>query len=162
LLGRLGDEPSIAAEALFVDPVADIAILGTPDNQEMWEQAEAYDGLVEPTAPLPMAKLEFVRKVLAVRDGQTFLGDPKAEADAWLLGLDGEWFSCRVSCLRAPRSTGMSGSPVMVQGGAIGIVSISFGGGASDCEGATCSVCRCWSPNRAYSAAFTQAPAPAT
>jgi hypothetical protein len=149
LLGRLGDEPSIAAEVLFVDPVADIAILGPPDNEELWEQAEAYSSLVEFAAPMPMAKLEFVRKTYTFRDDQTSLGFPEAEADAWLLGLDGEWFSCRVSCLRAPRSIGgigisdaatpivggMSGSPVMVQGGVIGIVSISFGGDAGDRQG---------------------------
>jgi hypothetical protein len=61
LLGRLGDELSISAQVLFVDPVTDIAILGTPDNQEMWEQAEAYDALVD-VPPVPMARV-LLRKV---------------------------------------------------------------------------------------------------
>jgi hypothetical protein len=92
LLGRLGDEPSISAQVLFVDPVADIAILGTPDNQEMWEQAEAYDALVD-IPPVPMAPLEFERKTHTFQDGRTMFGRPEANADAWLLALDGEWFS---------------------------------------------------------------------
>lgn len=43
LLGSLdGGTANICAECLFVDPVADIAVLGAPDNQanqEMYEQA---------------------------------------------------------------------------------------------------------------------------
>ncbi len=33
LLGLLGEEPTIAAECFFVDPIGDIAILGQPDGQ---------------------------------------------------------------------------------------------------------------------------------
>jgi hypothetical protein len=134
LLGRLGDEPSIAAEVLFVDPVADIAILGTPDNQEMWEQAEAYDALVD-VPPVPMAALEFGRKTHPLQNGQTFLGHLEAEADAWLLALP-----CRVNCHRGiwisdadrPTVGGMSGSPIVTQSGAIGILSLSASTGSDD------------------------------
>jgi hypothetical protein len=52
LLGPLGGEPTISAEILFMDPVADIAILARPDTQEMLEQAKAYDMLVETALPL--------------------------------------------------------------------------------------------------------------
>jgi hypothetical protein len=33
LLARLGAEPDVFAECLFADPVADIAVLGPPDDQ---------------------------------------------------------------------------------------------------------------------------------
>jgi hypothetical protein len=45
LLGPLGSEPTVCAECLFADPVADIAVLGSPDNQMLWEQAQAYEAL---------------------------------------------------------------------------------------------------------------------
>jgi hypothetical protein len=41
LLAPLGEKPSIVAECRFVDPVADIAVLGSPDNQSLWDEAEA-------------------------------------------------------------------------------------------------------------------------
>jgi hypothetical protein len=37
------------------DPIADIAILGPPDDQEYWEHTEAYKELVESTTPLAIA-----------------------------------------------------------------------------------------------------------
>src|SRR5262245_59824772 len=43
LLGRLDDSHlSIAVECVFVDPVADIAVLASPDNQALAEAAEVY------------------------------------------------------------------------------------------------------------------------
>src|SRR4029079_3982821 len=48
LLGPLGEtEPMVWAECLFGDPVADISILSTPDRQELYDQAAAYDELTE-------------------------------------------------------------------------------------------------------------------
>jgi hypothetical protein len=35
LLSLLGDEPSVLAECLFADPIADIAVLGSLDDQEL-------------------------------------------------------------------------------------------------------------------------------
>jgi hypothetical protein len=73
------------------------------------------------------------------------LGWPKAEAEAWLLGLDGEWFPCHVTCHRGiwisdatkPLASGMSGSPAMTRDGAIGVfgISSSSGEGAVSHEG---------------------------
>ena len=42
LLGRLGSELTVWTEVLFVDPVADIAVLGEPDGQELFDECEAY------------------------------------------------------------------------------------------------------------------------
>jgi hypothetical protein len=40
LLGHIGVEPSVWAECLFVDPIADIAVLGSPDTQVLGKQAD--------------------------------------------------------------------------------------------------------------------------
>ena len=55
LLGPLGAEPTVWAECLFVNPVADIVILGCPDNQELSDEADAYEALVGRYKPLPIA-----------------------------------------------------------------------------------------------------------
>jgi hypothetical protein len=46
LLGPLGGERSVWAECLFVDPVADIAMISAPDNQELPDEADAFEALV--------------------------------------------------------------------------------------------------------------------
>jgi hypothetical protein len=50
LLARLGEQPSIWCECCFIDPVADIAVLCAPDNQELSVQADGYEALVEAAA----------------------------------------------------------------------------------------------------------------
>jgi hypothetical protein len=120
LLGSVGDEPSIWAECLFVDPIGDIAVLGPPDTQELYEQAEAYEELMQASAILPMA-------------------DPAAGvATAWLLSLDGRWFQCEAQHRDSPLWLfkavdgivgGMSGSPILSdEGAAIGVLTSSGGG----------------------------------
>ena len=54
MLGPLGGERTVAAECVFVDPIADIAVLGAPDVQALWEEAEAYDALIEDLPALPV------------------------------------------------------------------------------------------------------------
>src|SRR5580700_3373616 len=58
LLGMLDEKPSVYAHLLFADPIADIAVLGSPDEQEMPEQAESYEQLVEPLKAIPLAKAQ--------------------------------------------------------------------------------------------------------
>jgi hypothetical protein len=72
LLGPLGKNTTIFAECLFVDPVADIAILGQPDSQ-VYEQAEAYDELVDNAVALSIARLTYTpeRHVLPVAGRKT-------------------------------------------------------------------------------------------
>jgi hypothetical protein len=82
LLAPLGERPSIVATCRFVDPVADIALIGSPDNQEMYEEAEAYEALTDAATALPIG---FLPSKFA------------AELNGWLLSLDGAWFSCTVT-----------------------------------------------------------------
>jgi Trypsin-like peptidase domain len=132
LLGPLGEtELTVWAECLFADPLADIAILGSPDGQALWDQAEAYDALTEDKPALRIA-------------------DAPTSGRAWLLSLAGEWNPCRITrfeddhpfalgaALRIEDATagihgGMSGSPILTDdGAAVGLVSVSAGVGTPE------------------------------
>src|SRR5215831_3510779 len=51
LLARLGDEPHAWAVCRFVDPIADIAVLGSPGTPH----ADEYKALMEKTTAFPIA-----------------------------------------------------------------------------------------------------------
>jgi hypothetical protein len=114
LLARRGEEPRAWAVCRFVDPIADIAVLGSPDNPH----AADYKALMGTATALS-------------------IGDPVGHpvnfwAPARLLSLDGRWFSCTIRHFGGPlwithaaeRVVGaMSGSPIVaVAGTAIGVV----------------------------------------
>ena len=114
LLAPLGRDPAIWAECFFVDPISDIAVLGTPDRQALYKKSDAYDELVQAAEPLPVA-------------------DAPELCAAWLLSLDGQWFECKAEWItdgpfwtsEAEQQTedGMSGSPILdARGAAIGVV----------------------------------------
>jgi hypothetical protein len=107
------------AECLFANPVADIAVLGSPDDQALFDQADAYEKLLEPLAPFRIADA------------------PEEERRCWMLSLEGEWFGCTVEHIKEidgelwicnsaqPIAGGMSGSPIISdQGAAIGVVTL--------------------------------------
>jgi hypothetical protein len=75
LLGPLGETPTVWAECLFADPIADIAVLGEPDDQTLWDESAAYDAFVEPVTPIAIA-------------------DTRRAGHAWVLSLDLQWFEC--------------------------------------------------------------------
>lgn len=112
LLGRLdGAKNKVSSECLFVDPVADIAVLGAPDNQVFYDEVEGYDALVDdaPTLSIGIA-----------RSGK-----------GWLLALDRpEWIPTQlnvrgISLAIGPTEPGMSGSPILnSRGQAVGVVVI--------------------------------------
>ena len=77
LLGALDAEPSVWCECRFVNPVADIAVLGGPDGQELYEKARVYDTLVDSVKPLVIADA------------------PQAEVHTYAMSLDGERRCCR-------------------------------------------------------------------
>lgn len=128
LLGSLEDsELCIWGDCWFVDPVADIAILGAPDSQALSEQYDAYEEWIERADPIGIGRLR-------VEDKRAFV-----------LSLKGEWVQV-ASPVRAnanlmtrsfwvedssPFEAGMSGSPLVTDDGrAIALIStISIGGG---------------------------------
>ena len=121
LLGPLGDdERTIWAECLFVDPVADVAVLGGPeadlgdDDEDVWS---AYEALIENRPDL---------RIGTVPDSRP----------AWLLTLNRRWERCTVEpvghgrvlkIVGAPKDAttrGTSGSPIVTEDGcAVGIIS---------------------------------------
>jgi hypothetical protein len=130
LLGEIGAPAQFVwAECDFVDPVADIAILCSPDNQAVWEEAERYEKLIEPKIPLRVAALPHP----PVED------DPWGTRAARLISITCDEFTCRVGYSASSRSLwiegaeqpivgGMSGSPILDQdGAAVGLVSVSAG-----------------------------------
>jgi hypothetical protein len=125
LLGPLGTEPTVWAECLFADPMADIAVLCTPDNQELSDEADAYEALVDAARPLAIAD--------APAQDVNDLTPGKGEAR--VLSLDGRWLDGRVErrggwLVFFPKNyikSGMSGSPIIDRAGkAIGVVSVDI------------------------------------
>jgi len=137
LLGPLGATPTVWAECLFADPVADIAVLGAPDNQELSAEADAYEAMVADVTPLviadaPKRRRKRVQLPYGGRFGGPFWVDTPGRCSARLLSLDGKWLDCTVT--RHPLALsidqlelvvgGMSGSPIVTTDGrAIGVIS---------------------------------------
>ena len=115
LLSRRGEEPRAWAVCRFVDPIADIAVLGSPGNPH----ADEYKALMETASALSIGG--------SLRNPVNFW------VPARLLSLDGRrWFSCTVRHFGGPLwithaaeviRDGMSGSPIVTEiGTAIGVV----------------------------------------
>jgi hypothetical protein len=112
LIGPLGSESAVWAECYFVDPIADLAILGQPDSQELSDEWEAHRTLLDELPALVIA--------------------PAMPGPAWRLSLAGEWVAGTVTGVRrgisadwsADVESGMSGSPIIQDGCAVGLVSI--------------------------------------
>ena len=125
LLAPLGEQGSIWCECEFLDPIADIAVLGQPDYDVLGKQAADYDMLVQAATPL----------MIADPPSKAVPGEVPRQCPAFVLSLDRRWFSCTVR--RDPNDMlwildagegivgGMSGSPIIAQDcTAIGIVSM--------------------------------------
>ena len=115
LLGPLGESLSVWAELLFVDPMADLAVLCMPDTQERLKDAEAYDELVKDR---PVFRIALAPET----------------CPGWIFSLDQEWLACTVRSVPTRRSrlgildttivSGMSGSPILREdGSAMGVIS---------------------------------------
>ena len=133
LLGAVGkrSKSTVCAKCLFFDPVADVAVLGDPDSQELWEENAAYEALVGAARPLQIDEPTMRREVITLSTG-TIQGPLKGECAGWLLSLDNRWFRCDLIVSAAAVLIenaaehivgGVSGSPiVMDDAAAIGIV----------------------------------------
>jgi hypothetical protein len=116
LVGQLGEEPTVWAECLFVDPISDLAVLGPPDGQALSDETTAYEALIGASVLLSISH-------------------PSDATPAWLLSLDGRWFECLVHSYGGPLWItnaaepivgGMSGSPILTHdGSALGILCTS-------------------------------------
>ena len=84
LLARRGEEPRAWAVCRFVDPIADIAVLGSPDNPH----ADDYTALMWTATALSFGN--------PARHPVNFW------APARLLSLDGRWFSCTIRHIGGP------------------------------------------------------------
>jgi hypothetical protein len=122
-LGPIGGARSIWAECLFVDPVADIAVLGKPAHDDLIEESENYTAFVEGLDPLlTLGHVTFV-PWFEITTQKPIAGS--------VLSLDGEWIACdvyrneRYLWLRnVDIRGGMSGSPIVVDGGAVGVIGL--------------------------------------
>ncbi len=111
LLGGLGAKKDIWARCLFVDPIADIAVLGPPDDQ-VPAKADTY--------------LEFAEHAPRFKIGNARSGK------GWILSLDNEWMPATLELslgiwgefllIDPPAKAGTSGSPILQAGRAVGVV----------------------------------------
>jgi hypothetical protein len=119
LLGPLGEAPTVWAECMFVDPIGDIAVLRSPDNQNFFEQAENFEAFVDAVTPL--------------KPSTAGIAPDNPPVQAWMFSLDGRWFGCKAefrglwplwtSEETEPVRSGMSGSPILASDGSvIGVV----------------------------------------
>jgi hypothetical protein len=115
LLGVVGKTRSVWAECLFADPVADIAVIGSPDNQDLYEQARAYDRLIDAAVALPVAELDAEK----MKVGLLLLDGRPVSCIARVIGRGALWIMEGEEKIVG----GMSGSPILNQNGAaIGVV----------------------------------------
>jgi hypothetical protein len=136
LLGPLGAEPAVWAACLFVDPIADIAVLGQPDNQVLIDEAAAFDVLMGSTGRLAIADAPAQsRELVTGFGGYQFENLTSGGGLAWVLSLEGRWLEGlverRSGCLSFKPAEffvgGMSGSPIVdAAGAAIGVVSVDL------------------------------------
>jgi len=112
---------------VFVDPISDIAVLTSPDNQAASAQADAYASLTN-SAALSVTEVA-----------------QEGSSPAWLLSLEGHWFRCTIGRVgpnlwisNAAQGIvgGMSGSPILADdGSALGVLSCSGGSGDVHTDG---------------------------
>ena len=104
----------MCAECLFVNPVADIAVLGCPDEQDPNYNPDAYHELTDEAPVLRVGK---------ARSGP-----------GWVLSLQGRWVRTTIDLHRSihgillsvdPTFAGQSGSPILSRAGcAVGVIAI--------------------------------------
>jgi hypothetical protein len=137
LLGPLDGRkrPTVWAELLFGDPIADIAVLGAPDVSALWD---AYEQLLATMQPLSIADAPAETRTYEKFEGGEYPIDEPGTGPVRVLSLDGRWIEAQAErrkwCLWvAPAeliATGMSGSPIVNPAGAA--VGIACSGSSSD------------------------------
>src|SRR5262249_42452332 len=90
--------------------VIDIAVLASPDNQELFEQARAYDRLIDSAAALPVAELD----AETMKVGLLSIDRQSVSCVAHVIGRGPLWIMEGAEQIVG----GMSGSPILNQNGA--------------------------------------------
>jgi hypothetical protein len=133
------------AECVFADPIADLAVLSAPDGHQLCEQADAFKELVTIRPALKIADAPaHGRELITPSAGiirisgtaveitpDPFEVETPGRGDIHLLSLNNEWIEAQVKrrgnwLSIEPEElvqSGMSGSPIMLAGAAIGLVS---------------------------------------
>lgn len=114
---------TVWAECAFVNPVADVAVLGEPDGQSLSEENDAYHALVDSRVALSLGTIgRSASGLLLARDGHW--RQAKVHRSGALALTDGGAFLSLDSDAEATMP-GCSGSPILTLGGAVvGIVSL--------------------------------------
>ena len=138
LIGPLGAKPSVTATCVFVDPIADIAVLGPPDYEALsreYDQYQAFLAALPPfdiTAPPPRPRLRM--PAFDDEEPPAFRRLGEVSFPGRVMSLEGQWIDCNVRRLGGPFliepeelvKSGMSGSPLISPtGAALGVVSTS-------------------------------------
>jgi hypothetical protein len=136
LIGTRGAKLSVTAACAFVDLIADVAVLGPPDGQELFDECEAYEAFTaalppfDIAAPPPRSRL----RLKGICGAPASFVPHEISFPAHLLSLEGTWIDCQATSLGGPLVIkpedavvpGMSGSPlVSTSGAALGVISTS-------------------------------------
>jgi hypothetical protein len=97
LLGPLRGIPTVWTACLFVDPIADVAVLGQPDNQALSDEADAYDQLLEGMETLTIADAPAQGVEVLTFGDQKVRNPTPGVGPARVLSLEGDWLDGRVS-----------------------------------------------------------------
>lgn len=114
LLGTLDEaKPVIAGLCLYVDPIADIAVLGAPDDQALPEEYDAFESLIEGAMSLRLSSSKLSAESVRcwVLSKTTSRWEPcQSEIDGRVLYIH------EGAELITP---GMSGSPILLDDGTV-------------------------------------------
>ena len=140
LLGHLGESPTVWAECLFADPVADVAVLGQPDSQSLYAERSLCELMPDIALAIADTLHDYKPIIIKTFDGEMIEDKDHNESlttQAWLLSLDGNWFECEVehrpdgplwiSKANELIVGGMSGSPILSKAGAT--IGVAWTGG---------------------------------
>jgi hypothetical protein len=139
LLGPLGGKRTVWAECLFVELMADIAVLGHPDHPDLTDQADAYDRLLGGMEALRVADAPAQGEELRAYGDMKIRRPTPGNGSAYVLSLEDRWLAGTVSHYGKWLSFepgnlikgGMSGSPILsATGDAIGVISTNHVGPA--------------------------------
>jgi trypsin-like peptidase len=132
LISPLGAEPSVTAACVFVDPIADIAMLGPPEGAGLYDESDQYETFFSTLPPFDIAAPPPRGRIRVPTAPPVFPLDGEVSFPGHVMSIDGQWVGCNVRSLGGPlliepeelAEAGMSGSPlVSATGAALGVIS---------------------------------------